>query len=97
MGKKWRIMKNNYKKINSINNKKYTNNYDKIHMKYNSMRMEDFYGLKGKKKALNEININKIGNTSNNKIINNELKHYITISNDNDDLPKSNDINEKIV
>ena len=92
-GKKVENYMKNYKKIKSINNKKFINNYDKIHMKYNSMRLEDFYGLKGKRKTINEINTHKIGNTSNTKLINNEIKRYNTIN--NEDFVPTNDINKK--
>jgi hypothetical protein len=39
-----------FKKISNIKTKKFINNHDKIHMKFNSMRLEDFNGLKTKKK-----------------------------------------------
>ena len=93
-GKKVENYMKTFKKIKTINNKKFIDNCDKIHMKYNSMRLEDFYGLKGKKKNINVINTNKIGNTSNNnKLTNNEQKHYNTIS--NEDFAKNIEINKK--
>ena len=71
-----------FKKISNIKTKKFINNHDKIHMKFNSMRLEDFNGLKTKKKNLNNININKIGNLNNNKLINNQQKYFNTINNE---------------
>ena len=86
----------NIKKISNINNKKYLNNHDKMHMKYNSMRLEDFYGLKGKKKTLNDINTHKIGNFSNNsKLISIDQKHYNTIS--NEEISRTNENNKKFI
>ena len=66
--------------------KKYKNNNDKGqgHIKYNSMRLEDYYGLK-KKKNLKNINTNKIDNTINsnngNKKMNIDYNHFNTINN----------------
>ena len=42
----------NFKKTSNLNKKQTMNNYDKFHMKYNSMRLEDFKALKDKKKNL---------------------------------------------
>ena len=67
----------NYRKIIHINNNKnYINNQDKGHTKYNSMRLEDFYGLKRNKKNIKnfKINTSNLGNTTDNKIINIEQK-----------------------
>ena len=66
----------NFKKISNLNNKQTMNNYDKFHMKFNSMRLEDLNYLKGKKKKLN--NKNKIASYSNNKMINNEQTIFNT-------------------
>ena len=48
----------NFKKSSNINNKSNLSNYDKFHMKYNSMRLEDFNGGKGKKKIPSNQNKN---------------------------------------
>ena len=67
---------------NKLSKKKYVNNHDKNHVKYNSMKLDDHYGLK-KKKNLKNINTNKINNTINNtnKIMNIDLNHFNTINN----------------
>ena len=70
----------------NINNKliikKQLTNFDKSHVKYKSMRLEDYYSLK-KNKNLKNINTNKIENTINdaNKIMNIEMNHFNTINN----------------
>ena len=95
-GKKMENYMKNIKKISNINNKKYLNNHDKMHMKYNSMRLEDFYGLKKKKKTLNDINTHKIGNiTNNSKLISIDQKHYNTIS--NEEIGRTKENNKKFI
>ena len=71
--------KNNGKKLIGA---KHMNNNDKSHVKYNSMRLDDFSRLKSKKNYKN-INTNKIENTinNNNKLMNFELNHFNTINN----------------
>ena len=56
------------------------NKYVKSHIKYKSMRLEDYYSLKTKKNLKN-INTNKINNGINNKIMDIELKHFNTVNN----------------
>ena len=66
---------------NKFNTKKYLNKYVKSHIKYKSMRLEDYYSLKTKKNLKN-INTNKINNgINNNKIMDIELKHFNTVNN----------------
>ena len=65
---------------NKFNTKKYLNKYVKSHIKYKSMRLEDYYSLKTKKNLKN-INTNKINNgINNNKIMDIELKHFNTVN-----------------
>ena len=61
---------------------KYIKNNDKSHVKYNSMRLDDYTQLKNKKNSQN-INTNKIENSINNtnKMMNIELNLYNTINN----------------
>ena len=70
--------KNNGKKLIGA---KHMNNNDKSHVKYNSMRLDDFSRLKSKKNYKN-INTNKNENTinNNNKLMNYELNHFNTIN-----------------
>ena len=77
-----KIFKYGDKINNKFNSKKQLNNYDKSHVKFKSMRLEDYYSIK-KKKNLNNINTNKIENTINdaNKILNIEMNHFNTINN----------------
>ena len=77
-----KIFKYGDKINNKFNSKKKLNNYDKSHVKFKSMRLEDYYSIK-KKKNLNNINTNKIENTINdaNKILNIEMNHFNTINN----------------
>ena len=62
--------------------KKYIKNNDKSHVKYNSMRLDDYTRLKNKKNSQN-INTNKFENSINNtnKMMNIELNLYNTINN----------------
>ena len=83
-------VKNTNKKIfrygeninNKFINKKQLDNYDKSHVKFKSMRLEDYYSIK-KKKNMKNINTNKFENTINdtNKIMNIEMNHFNTINN----------------
>ena len=80
-----KIMRYGDKIMNKYSNKKSINNYDKKHIKFNSMRrLVDQSVLNGKKKLKN-LNMKNIGNTINdhNKTIsmNIDLSHYKTINN----------------
>ena len=73
---------NNYSKII---NRKDMNNHDKIHMKYNSMKLERI----GKKKKKKNINIsNYLCSTKRKTLLNNEQKHFNTI--DDESIPYNN-------
>ena len=84
----------NLKKVNNLSNKKFISSRDKMHMKFNSMKIEDFNGLKRKKKAINNIKINTLGTAFNNKLINIELNHYNTIS--KEEFEHSNENNKNL-
>ena len=79
----------NFKKLS----KNYISSRDKMHIKFNSMRIEDFHGLKRKKNTLNNIKINTLGNAFNNKLINIEQRNYNTISNEEFELSNDNNKN----
>ena len=88
----------NYRKIIHINNNKnYTNNQDKGHTKYNSMRLEDFYGLKKNKKNMKnfKINTSNIGNITDNKIINIEQKQLSSYNKGNIISERNKNYNSK--
>jgi hypothetical protein len=79
---------NNTKSYIKIEDKNKNNNYrgnpDKTHMKYNSMKSEDFYSLKGEKKIKN-LNINNnLLNSVNDRDRYNRVKqgHFNTASNE---------------
>ena len=72
--------KNNGKKLIGA---KHMNNNDKSHVKFNSMRLDDYYGL-NKRKNIKKINVNKIDNSrynDTNKIMNINMNHFNTINN----------------
>jgi hypothetical protein len=80
-----KIMRYGDKITNKYSNKKSINNYDKKHIKFNSMRrLVDRSVLNGKKKLKN-LNMKNIGNTINdhNKMMsmNIDMSHYKTINN----------------
>ena len=88
----------NYRKIIHINNNKnYTNNQDKGHTKYNSMRLEDFYGLKKNKKNMKnfKINTSNLGNITDNKIINIEQKQLSSFNKGNIISERNKNLNLK--
>ena len=58
-------------------------NHDKSHIKFNSMRLDDYYGL-NKRKNMKNINTNKIDNlriNDTNKILSIDMNHFNTINN----------------
>ena len=77
-----KIFKYGDKRNNKYNSKRQINNQDKNHAKYNSMRLEDYYGLK-KRKYLKNINTNKIDSnvSDSDKLRNIEINHFNTINN----------------
>jgi hypothetical protein len=87
----------NYRKIIHINNKNYINNQDKGHTKYNSMRLEDFYGLKKNKKNMKnfKINTSNLGNITDNKIINIEQKQLSSFNKGNIISERNKNYNSK--
>ena len=75
-----KVFKYGEKMNNKFKTKNYLNNYVRCHIKYKSMRLEDYYGLK-KKKNLKNINTNKIENgINNNKFMDIDLKHFNTVN-----------------
>ena len=75
-----KVFKYGEKMNNKFKTKNYLNNYVRSHIKYKSMRLEDYYGLK-KKKNLKNINTNKIENgINNNKFMDIDLKHFNTVN-----------------
>ena len=75
-----KVFKYGEKINNKFKTKNYLNNYVRSHIKYKSMRLEDYYGLK-KKKNLKNINTNKIENgINNNKFMDIDLKHFNTVN-----------------
>ena len=88
----------NYRKIIHINNNKnYANNQDKGHTKYNSMRLEDFYGLKKNKKNMKnfKINTSNLGNITDNKITNVEQKQLCSFNKGNIISERNKNYNSK--
>ena len=78
-----KIFKYGEKKMNRLKNKNYISHFDKGHIKYNSMRLDNYFGFK-KKENLKNINTEKIDNIINNnenKNSNIELSHFNTINN----------------
>ena len=78
-----KIFKYGDKFNHKFTSKKQMTNHDKSHTKFNSMRLEDYYGLKKTKNQKN-INSNKIESiriNESNKIMNIELNHFNTINN----------------
>jgi len=88
----------NYRKIIHINNNKnYSNNQDKGHTKYNSMRLEDFYGLKKNKKNMKnfKVNTSNLGNITDNKIINIDQKQLNSFNKVNTISERNKNFNSK--
>ena len=80
-----KIMRYGDKITNKYSNKKSINNYDKKHIKFNSMRRLVEQSVLNSKKKLKNLNMKSIGNTINdhNKIMsmNIDMSHYKTINN----------------
>ena len=78
-----KIFKYGDKLNNKFNSKKQMTNHDKSHIKFNSMRLDDYYGL-NKRKNMKNINTNKIDNlriNDTNKILSMDMNHFNTINN----------------
>ena len=78
-----KIFKYGDKLSNKFNSKKHITNNDKSHVKFNSMRLDDYYGL-NKRKISKKINTNKIDGSrynDTNKIMNINMDHFNTINN----------------
>ena len=78
-----KIFKYGDKLNNKFNSKKQMTNHDKSHIKFNSMRLDDYYGL-NKRKNMKNINTNKIDNlriNDTNKILSMDMNDFNTTNN----------------